>query len=283
MANAIYDKELSEILTRLWNVDDNRCTPGLDYKLNLQGFVTATKGNLRDKASQNLFLHFNEDRIFNKPTIKAFISLLDNYAINVSEAETETDLERGEVDNFLSTIVATRVMKETHKYLNSRNMVGASEDDFKKLLFDIWFKMYKRSSTDKNVNSCGFEHVFVGEMRSNEIIGFHNWLQIYLQEKVGNLDYMGFFRRGTTDKSEPTPHFLTHQFRWRGELKPIVSTMIGRSPEFEMAMYTIAHLCLSAAGKREVHVHLDEYDVMLVVARHGHFGIGTAYLVPSTE
>ena len=39
--------------------------------------------------------------------------------------------------------------------------------------------------------------MFVGETRDHDVIGFHNWIQFYLQEKRGNIDYRGFFRRGT--------------------------------------------------------------------------------------
>ena len=43
------------------------------------------------------------------------------------------------------------------------------------------------------MDSSGFEHVFVGETRGDkEVIGFHNWIQFYLQEKAGNVDYKGF-------------------------------------------------------------------------------------------
>ena len=44
------------------------------------------------------------------------------------------------------------------------------------------------------MDSSGFEHVFVGETRNRaEVIGFHNWIQFYLQEKRGLVDYKGFF------------------------------------------------------------------------------------------
>lgn len=42
-------------------------------------------------------------------------------------------------------------------------------------------------------DSSGFEHVFVGETRGGRtVIGFHNWIQLYLQEKLGHVDYKGY-------------------------------------------------------------------------------------------
>lgn len=47
-----------------------------------------------------------------------------------------------------------------------------------------------------SLDSCGFEHVFVGETKSGtEIVGFHNWIQFYLQEKNSHLDYKGYKAR----------------------------------------------------------------------------------------
>lgn len=47
-----------------------------------------------------------------------------------------------------------------------------------------------------SLDSSGFEHVFVGETKSGtEIIGFHNWVQFYLQEKNQHLDYKGYKAR----------------------------------------------------------------------------------------
>ena len=44
------------------------------------------------------------------------------------------------------------------------------------------------------MDSSGFEHVFVGESRQKEVIGFHNWIQFYLQEEKGLVDYQGYIR-----------------------------------------------------------------------------------------
>ena len=35
--------------------------------------------------------------------------------------------------------------------------------------------------------------MFVGETRRGRtVIGFHNWIQLYLQEKLGHIDYKGY-------------------------------------------------------------------------------------------
>ena len=45
--------------------------------------------------------------------------------------------------------------------------------------------------------------MFVGEARDDDFIGLHNWIQFYLQEKAGNIDYYGYFRRETVSFSLP--------------------------------------------------------------------------------
>ncbi len=49
-------------------------------------------------------------------------------------------------------------------------------------------------------DSSGFEHVFVGETKYNrEIMGLHNWVQFYLQEKHDHVDYKGYKARDNKD------------------------------------------------------------------------------------
>lgn len=56
------------------------------------------------------------------------------------------------------------------------------------MMHELWFGLYRRSTTD---DSSGFEHVFLGEIKDGEVSGMHNWVQLYEQEKAGNLDYLG--------------------------------------------------------------------------------------------
>ncbi|KNC80689.1 hypothetical protein SARC_06938, partial [Sphaeroforma arctica JP610] len=52
---------------------------------------------------------------------------------------------------------------------------------------------------DTQNDTSGFEHVFVGEVRNGEVMGLHNWIQFFVEEKAGKIDYKGYIyprRRG---------------------------------------------------------------------------------------
>ena len=87
-------------------------------------------------------------------------------------------------------------MQLAHTYLVSKGKSSSDVRKFKSQLYDLWFKLYRRTRGSRTLDSSGFEHVFVGETRGGkhqrEVLGFHNWIQFYLQEKVGNVDYQGY-------------------------------------------------------------------------------------------
>lgn len=91
--------------------------------------------------------------------------------------ETVTNEERKENWNFINCIFETRVMKLAHDFLVSKGKASSNIDEFKQECHNMWFKLYNRVHGIKGGDSCGFEHVFVGETREDEVIGFHNWIQ----------------------------------------------------------------------------------------------------------
>lgn len=152
-------------------------------------------------AKEPLFTSVSPE-VLKRPTYKAFISLLDNYKSCTGQAEVVTPEEIKENLTFIDAIMGTTVMKKAHEYLASKGKVAPDERHFKQQLYDLWFKLYRRTKDSKNFDSSGFEHVFVGETRGGtEVIGFHNWIQFYLQEKAGNVDYQGYILG-----SKVTPH-----------------------------------------------------------------------------
>ncbi|XP_071774803.1 uridylate-specific endoribonuclease C [Centroberyx gerrardi] len=271
------NQELSSIFNELWRLDVNRMNPGIDYTISVQGkagFVSQGSHVAQDHASLPLFSQVNETKLQTTTTVSRFMKLLDNYERSTGVAEHVSTEERTENNLFLDAVLDTEVMKRAHKYLVSKGQSRSDLRSFRSQLYLIWFHLYHR---DRNggVDSCGFEHVFVGETRSGrEIIGFHNWIQFYLQEKNRHLDYKGYKARDH-DTPDQDDHVLNLQFSWHGLVKPVGSAFIGASPEFEMALFTIVFL-MNTERSTTVLVNIDQCQMELVVVRHGR-SLGTAY------
>ncbi|GMN30844.1 hypothetical protein TIFTF001_002991 [Ficus carica] len=265
--------DLSQACNKLWELDTNRLVPGKDYEIDCgEGKKVFHK---EDMAGGSLFSWVNED-VFRKPTFARFCSLLDNYNPNAGCKEVVTSEEKQEQAAFIEEISRTAPIKYLHKYLISKGIVSNKFQDFKRTLTRLWFDLYGRGGT--SCSSSAFEHVFVGEVKQRdeqEISGFHNWLQFYLEEAKGRVDYQGYIfprRRGQTPDSET--QLLTIQFEWNGILKSVSSTLVGVSPEFEVALYT---LCFYVGGE-DNYVQLGPYTVNIKCYRLGD-NIGSVFPV----
>eukprot|EP00262_Sarcandra_glabra_P022104 TRINITY_DN962_c0_g3_i1.p1 TRINITY_DN962_c0_g3~~TRINITY_DN962_c0_g3_i1.p1 ORF type:complete len:458 (-),score=81.42 TRINITY_DN962_c0_g3_i1:231-1466(-) len=264
--------DLSKACSRLWELDANRLVPSKDYEIDCgEGKKTYQK---EDMAQGNLFNWLSND-IFKRPTYSRFCSLLDNYNPNEGCKEVVTTQERQEQAAFIEEISRTAPIKYLHKYLVSAGIISERNEDFKRMLTSLWFDLYGRSGSSGS--SSAFEHVFVGEIKQrgeHEVSGFHNWIQFYLEESKGRVDYQGYIfprRRGEIPDSET--QLLTVQFEWNGVLKSLSSTLIGVSPEFEIALFT---LCFFLGGE-DNHVQLGPYSVNIKCYRLGNDKIGSVF------
>ncbi|XP_011070281.1 poly(U)-specific endoribonuclease-B isoform X2 [Sesamum indicum] len=265
--------DLSKALNKLWELDLNRLVPGKDYEIDCgEGKKVYQKG---DMAEGSLFSWLSED-IFSRPTFSRFCSLLDNYNPHEGYKEVVTAEERQEQEAFIEEISRTAPIKYLYKYLLTKGIAPESYQDFKRMMTSLWFDLYGRGGTSSS--SSAFEHVFVGEIkqrREQEVSGFHNWIQFYLEEAKGRVDYQGYvFPRRRGDMPDSETQLLTIQFEWNGVLKSVSSTLIGVSPEFEIAIYT---LCFYLGGE-DNHVELGPYLVNIKCYRLGN-KIGSAFPV----
>merc|ERR1712032_947715 len=96
----------------------------------------------------------------------------------------------------------------------------------------------------------GFEHVFLGEekydyrRRKSVITGMHNWLQFWLEEKRGNIDYLGYVGHNDADDTVISARFL-----WDDDDdtdggaesagKSISTFLVGTTIAFEFALATL--------------------------------------------
>ncbi|KAJ8513761.1 hypothetical protein OPV22_004195 [Ensete ventricosum] len=265
---------LSKACSRLWELDLNRLVPGKDYDIDCgQGKKVYQKG---DMASKSLFSWISED-IFMRPTYSRFCSLLDNYNPHVGCKEVVTSEEKHEQAAFIEEISRTAPIKYLYHYLVAKDIISNDYEDFKRMMSDLWFNLYGRGGHSSC--SSAFEHVFVGEIKGREeyeVSGFHNWIQFYLEEWKERLDYQGYiFPKKRGDSPDSETQLLTIQFEWNGVLKSVSSTLIGVSPEFEIALYTLCFF----VGEEENHVCLGPYSVNIKCYRLGKNKIGSVFPV----
>ena len=244
---------LQDAVQHLWESDVNRLTPGDDYEINVQ---KGKKPFWKEDSAQDPLFTRVDAQVWNRPTYAAFMALLDNYISSTGAAESISDSERSEVQDFLSAVMQTAPMQFCHMYCHQQkpDKVPESPQEFQRLLHSIWFDLYKRERGGR-LDSSGFEHVFVGEVKNGDVSGFHNWIQFYLEEQKGALDYRGYIKPKSDGGTEhdDNDHLLTLQFAWNGVEKFVGTSFIGVSPEFEMALYTMCFL----VGSEENEVHLD--------------------------
>lgn len=259
-------KDLSLACDKLWELDVHRLVPDVDYVLNLQQGKRAYDAG--DYAKLPLFT-FVDQKALERPTYASFIALLDNYSASTGISEVVTPEETAENARFLALVMDTQVMQYVHQYLLlNRKTKATDRAQFIAELDELWFGFYSRKARN---DSSGFEHVFVGETKDDvEIVGMHNWIQLYLEERASlrrkdnNFDYKGFIRpkRRALSSTQPSSleQLVTIQFEWRGAFKSVSSSLIGTSPEFELALYTLCFFC----GAEENVVSLGPYRAQVL-------------------
>uniref|UniRef100_A0A5K4F7F7 Uridylate-specific endoribonuclease n=1 Tax=Schistosoma mansoni TaxID=6183 RepID=A0A5K4F7F7_SCHMA len=225
------NEELSEFYTKLYKADENAVLSGKDYKLNLQEYLNYSK-KLVDLSSKPLFEYVNDDIFRNRPTFSKFIALLDNYNPQVGVTEVVTVEQNREEDDFINELLKTKIMNMTYDFLVKKQKISGKMGDFGRFLKDLWFKRYKRRSPG---DSSAFEHVFVGEHKNSIMLGLHNWIQFYLKEKKNEINYYGWKKSSCDDRLLSLTYIDENKYE-----KPIGGFFVGSSPEFDIAVYTVA-------------------------------------------
>lgn len=271
--------DVLKAVERLWQLDVNRLTPGVDYEIDLQG---RSRGYEHDAAPGPLFSSV-ADRVWSIPTFKTFYPLLRHYTAETGVEEKVTSVEIDAQRAFLKEVCRTPCMRFAHAWLVGNEMIRVRDmGEMEEMLSDMWFGLYRRDGVR---DSSAFEHVFAGEVDDGQVKGMHSFLQLYKEEQEGKLDYYGYLLPRPRPISMTSPsdlsHLLTIRFAWRGVTKAASSVLFGVSPEFELALYTM----LFVAGEQENVVRLGRYRARVKVYQMGN-KIGSAYpeaLVPSRE
>jgi len=280
------DMTIQDAVTYMWDVLDkgNRVDWGEEgFILDLQN-----KGSYgRDRCSQPLFTHVNKAHPFwSSPVTTAFIRLLDNYEREVGEREVVTSGEKREMAEFMHALARSPVIRFLLEYLkvhgkDPRCQHLRTMNDLENLLYDIWLTPYRRRNRN---DSSGFEHVFVGEEKNGKITGLHNWVQYYMEEQAGRIDYLGWKGMQDSDYSDDV-NIVTVMFSWEdddegAEIKPCSTILCGSSVEFEMALLSLCFLAAEQEGHTPLTLGSEAVQVTCYPqkVRGGGPKIGTAFV-----
>ncbi|XP_072238393.1 uridylate-specific endoribonuclease A isoform X3 [Leuresthes tenuis] len=269
---AITDAEIKALSEKLYALDSNKASAS-ELIIDPQALVSdSSTSSQSDLSPKPLFRYLDEASLFSRPTYAAFLAVLDNYKRMTGQAENFSSQQLAEQDTFLrETMSNTKLGSELFSFLYSKG-VYASKAEFIKDLKMMWFGLYSRNNN--MLDSSGFEHIFAGEIKGGKVSGFHNWIQFYLLEKRGKMNYYSHSFNGPWTTY---PDVLGMQFKWDGYFKQVGSAIIGCSPEFDFALYSLCFITrpgkqcrLSLGGKALI--------IQTYTWTNSHYGDGKKYI-----
>ncbi|KHJ79100.1 endoribonuclease XendoU, partial [Oesophagostomum dentatum] len=243
----VQNSELLQVSKQLRDADDNRAQPGQIY-ISYQSH-TSTR-DAEDNARRDFFTKV-DPAILRKSSFQQFIALTNNFVreAGISEPRVPISEEKRETTAFLTTVLQSKPWKVLYAFLRQKKHPFAKDPiTFRYWMAQLWFVHYSRARG--RADTSGFEHVFIGEEKNHEISGLHNWVRLYQLEKneTEDFDYKGFvIKRGNV--------MASLKFTWKGDLKRSGSVLIGTSPEYDMALYTLCFL--SRRGRQQCDVEID--------------------------
>ena len=123
-------EEMKFLLRTFCNVGGGACTcrgPGGTWKaLRIPAFSFASSSSLPPPPSLPFLPSYvNEGRLFAHPTTRLLIGLVDDFRLSASigeDQETNRNNKR-EIENFLSAIINTNVMRKTFDFVKAKRLV----------------------------------------------------------------------------------------------------------------------------------------------------------------
>uniref|UniRef100_A0A8R1HVZ2 Poly(U)-specific endoribonuclease n=1 Tax=Caenorhabditis japonica TaxID=281687 RepID=A0A8R1HVZ2_CAEJA len=243
------DPALQTLVDQMWNVDQDRPSAAqvtLNWGTKISGKSGIKEGNLFANVDETLF------------TKKQYADLLTTYqnelfTADVCKAEAPmSGFRKQYLQAVFNAFTSTPMFSAAFDYLKAQNYKDTSDlETFKsKVLWPLWFGTYTRCKGA--LGSSGWEHVFSGELKSNEVDGQHDWVRYYTEQKKDKMVYNGYY---THDEDL----IGTFQYHWQGATKPKGGFFTGTSPAFDFSILSVCALVHGNGGN--CHFHVNNYPI----------------------
>jgi len=176
-----------------------------------------------------------------------FEKLLDNFSLNQTSKERNTENEAKEVEDFLLMAISSPPMVIAKKFIEDNNQIELTSSEWYSLLYDLWFRQF---DWDSGKDLSGFEHVFIGEQKGRKLVGHHFWYKYWLEDSnvINNKKQLDT----AVNQQEQNPaapivvtigcHLKAYDFakrRFIKVLKKKCAFFVGLSPEGLLAIGTV--------------------------------------------
>uniref|UniRef100_A0AC34R560 Endoribonuclease n=1 Tax=Panagrolaimus sp. JU765 TaxID=591449 RepID=A0AC34R560_9BILA len=253
----------------MWAADVDKAQPGdivLDWGNKVSGSTDTSKGPLFVKVNENLFqrpVYSKLIDIYNANLYHPAVCTAEP-EITVCTAEPEiTGDRKTQLDDYMKTLTNTTVFQLAYQYLVQQGSASSDFATFYDKLFNLWYGTYSRCKGP--LGSSGWEHVFSGEWKGEEIDGQHNWVRYYLLEKAGDINYHGYY-------SHENDLIGTFQYKWKSYFKKTGGFFISTSPPFDLSIMTVC--VLTHPGANACKFNIDGNKIS-ITSYHQSCGAGT--------
>merc|ERR1711962_1543172 len=142
------------------------------------------------------------------------------------------------MQTFMDAVMDTPEMNEAYNFLKQKGVITGSWSNFVTDVQKIWTGLFDNDSNRRTnvLGSCGFEHVFIGELKRRKVKGLHNWIQMFMEEKSGRLNYKGYLNQ-VNFSSDVVGLIISYE--WKGKRQCRGGALVGTTPELQMALATV--------------------------------------------
>ncbi|NHM30242.1 hypothetical protein [Neobacillus terrae] len=210
-----------------------------------QGFVVV---DMESGNSQHFILRDIHIPDKKRSSYLLFEKLLDNFSLNQTSKEKNTESEANEIEDFLSMAISSPPMVIAKKFIEENNQIELTPSEWYTYLYELWFRQFDWES---GKDLSGFEHVFIGEQKGRKLVGHHFWYKYWLEVSnvIHHKDQLDISCANQQEQNPVAPIVVTISFHLKAYdfakrrfikiFKKKCAFFVGLSPEGLLAMGTV--------------------------------------------
>ncbi|KAA3680482.1 poly(U)-specific endoribonuclease [Paragonimus westermani] len=185
--------------------------------------------------------HLTAERVFHSDSQQSTQTILMQW----EEARNREQL----IDQFLAQLFQARLFGEVFERISDRGVLTLNRSEFERAFRQVWFGQYSWNQMSRDApNTCGFQHVYIGEHRKGDVKGLHHWARYYILEKTARLALQAVL------KKHHTLQLASLRFTVDNIMKRYGTIFFGIPIEFEILIFFCAFL---VGGSRDVNFMID--------------------------